>query len=219
MFDTRFRNPCSFLLGGVSQSGKTTFTLNLLRNIDSLFVDPRCAQNVIYCYKKDQPKYKSFKEEKIVHKWINALPTKEEIDLWLTPFTYKGGSVIIIDDFAEELNKDTVELLSVQCHHTNTVAILLVQNLFSKNPVCRDVSLNSTYIALFKNPRDGSQITNLAKQFAPGRTKYITAAFAEATLRPFSYLLFDFHQETPSNIRVRSRVLPNEGPMVVWISK
>jgi len=32
-------------------------------------------------------------------------------------------------------------------------------------------------------------------------------------------VLFDFEQNTPESIRVRSQVLPHEGPMVVWLPK
>jgi hypothetical protein len=150
MFDTRFRNPSSFIVAGVSRSGKTTWVLNLLRNIDVLFVDPRCKQNIHFFYNEWQPSYESFVNEKIVSSWVNKMPSSEDVKKATALYTEKGGSVIVIDDYAQQLDKEIVELFSVLCHHTNSVVILLTQNLFSKNPVFRDISLNTTYVVLFK---------------------------------------------------------------------
>jgi hypothetical protein len=219
MFDTRFKNPSAFLLGGVSQSGKTTFAFNILRNIKVLFEDPRCRQNIIYYYNQWQTSFDAFRKENIVKSWVDKLPTADKVKEVTALYKDRGGSVLVIDDFAQELTPDIVDLFSILCHHTNSVVILLTQNIFSKNRVFRDISLNSTYVVLFKNPRDASQITSFARQFAPGKTKYIVEAFKEATSKPYSYMLFDFHQSTPEEIRVRSRVLPHDGPMVAWLMK
>jgi hypothetical protein len=79
--------------------------------------------------------------------------------------------------------------------------------------------MHSLFPVLFKNVRDSSQIVSFARQFSPGKNSYIVEAFKEATKRPHSYMLFDFNQSTPEELRVRSRVLPNEGPMVAWMPK
>lgn len=219
MTDLRFRNPSAFLLGGVSQSGKTTFTFHLLRNIDSMFRNPECKQNVLYYYNQWQNSFDEFRAEKIVTEWINRVPTTEEIKSKTMPYANRGGSIIVIDDFAQHLTKDIIDLFSVLCHHTKTTVILLCQNIFSKNKVFRDISLNSTYVVLFKNVRDASQISHFAKQYAPGKSKTIVKIFKDATVRPYSYLLFDFHQKTKEIFRVRSAIFPHEMPMRTWIVK
>jgi hypothetical protein len=217
--DLRFKSPCSFLLGGVSQSGKTTFALNVLKNIDVLFKNPQCKQNVLFFYNQWQDAYDIFRNSNIVKQWINRLPTTDDITEKTMMYKDKGGSVLIIDDFAEKLDSAIVHLFSVLCHHTNSVVFVLTQNIFSKNRAFRDISLNSTYVVLFKNPRDSSQISNFARQFAPGNTKGLVKAFRKATRYPYSYMLFDFNQTTPTELRVRSRILPHEAPMVVWVEK
>ena len=68
---------------------------------------------------------------------------------------------------------DTDELFMVLSHHKNLNVILIVQNLFTKNPFYREISLNSTYHVLFKNPRDQRSIGILAQQFSPSNTKAI----------------------------------------------
>lgn len=211
--DLRFQNPCSFILGGASQSGKTTLTLNILRDIDNLFVEPRCKQNIIFYYHQWQPSYESFKKENIVKEWVNKLPTQDEVIEKTMAYTETGGSVIVIDDFAQDLNKDIVNIFSVLVHHTKTVVFLLVQNIFVKVPAFRDISLNATYIILFKNPRDGSQIMSLARQISPRNTRYILDAYRDTTKKAYSYLLFDLHQSTPDIIRVRNKILRSEWPV------
>jgi hypothetical protein len=218
-YDLRFRNPSSFLLGGVSQSGKTSFTLNMLRNIDYLFQDPRCKQNIIYFYNQWQHLYENFKRENIVKEWINKLPTEDDVKEKTLFYRDRGGSVIVIDDFAQEVNKDIANIFAVLCHHTNSVVILLTQNIFSKNKVFRDISLNSNIVVLFKNPRDKSSIVNFARQFSPGNNTYIVEAYKDATNKAYSYLLFDLSQSTPDNIRIRSNILPGELPMCVYTKK
>jgi hypothetical protein len=217
MHDLRFKNPSSFLLAGGSQSGKTTLTMNILRNIDRLFEDPRCKQNIIFYYHQWQHSYESFKKENIVKEWINKLPTQDDVLEKTLLYKDKGGSIIVIDDFAQEVTRDTVNIFSILVHHTNTVVFLLTQNIFPKNPVFRDISLNASYVIVFKNPRDSLQIVSFAKQFSPGNNKFVVDSYADATKRPYSYLLFDLHQTTPNILRLRSNIIPSEGePMKIY---
>lgn len=213
--DFRYPNPCAFLLAGPTQSGKTTFTLNLLRHADQLFQQPSCKLNVSYFYREEQPALKAFAKEGIVHQWLNHLPTAEEIDT-LTAAHLETGSIIVIDDFQEEMTLDTVKIFTNKCHHRNAVVIMLVQNIFCQKPGFRTISLNSTFIVMFKNPRDASQITCFAKQVSPGATRWLMKAYGEATRNAHSYLMFDTHQRTKDCMRVRSRVLPYEFPMKIY---
>ena len=214
--DFRFRTPSSFLLAGASRSGKTTFTLNLLRQIETLFDNPECRHNVIYFYKEDQPALEMFRKENVVKHWINRPPTGEDINE-LTAQYDQSGSVVVIDDFDLKVNADIADIFRTKCHHKNCVVILLTQNMFCTKPYFREVSLNTTYLVLFKNPRDSSQFNCLAKQLAPGAVAALVATYKKATRKPHSYLLFDTDQSTPEWQRVRSRVLPHELPMILYI--
>ena len=60
--------------------------------------------------------------------------------------------------------------------------LYLVQNLFHKNKESRTISLNSQYMVVFKNPRDASQMSHLARQMYPGRVKFVQEAFKDATV-------------------------------------
>ena len=76
-----------------------------------------------------------------------------------------------------------------------------MHNLFPKNKESRTISLNSQYIVVFKNPRDVSQTTTLAKQMYPGRVKFVQEAFADATSTPYGYIL----NRTPPRIYACAR--------------
>jgi DNA polymerase III delta prime subunit len=219
MYDIRFKNPSSFILAGPSQSGKTTFALNLLRQIDDMFTTPQCGQNVIYYYKEWQDTLADFKAENIVHQWVNDLPSVDDFKERTLPYKDNGGSIVIIDDFAQNLNADIATIFTVLCHHYNATVILLTQNIFTKNPVFREISLNAIYIVLFKNPRDSSQISYYARQFKPGNSRPVMEAFRECTKLPHSYMLFDHHQLTPENLRMRSHIFVSQWPMKVWMVK
>lgn len=216
MVDIRFRNPCSFVLSAASQSGKSTFVFNLLRNINSLFIDPRCAQNVLFFYNEWQSIYDEIRQENLVTRFIKTAPTYSEVNTQTLLFRETGGSVIVLDDYGDTLTNDIVKLFTTGCHHFNLVLILTVQNLFIKNPLFRTISLNCTYMVIFRNPRDKSQIVYYSRQFHPSKPKTIINIFEEATDQPYSYLLFDHHQQTSDFLRIRSHVLPNEFPPIVW---
>ena len=72
------------------------------------------------------------------------------------------------------------------------------------------MSLNANYMVLFKNPRDASQITHLAKQMYPGHIKYVQEAYADATSRPYGYLFLDLKQNTTEYSRLRTNIMPYE---------
>lgn len=177
--------------------------------------NPAAMQNVLFFYSHWQPLYDDL--EKLGVHFFNHLPSKEEVASLTEPYTDKGGSVLIIDDFMQEVNADISHMFTVLSHHCNITIFLLSQNLFPKNPVFRDISLNATYIVVFKNPRDSSQIAAFARQFRPGKNQFIVKVYEAATEKPYSYLFFDNHQTTPDLIRIRSDIFNDGTPMRVWI--
>lgn len=220
-FDPRFHVPSSFLVAGPSNSGKTFFALEVLENAKELFKDSRVSQNIIVYYKLWQSAYTEAKEKGFVSHWVNAMPTIEDITKKCYRYKDIGGSIVLIDDFANRLTSDVCELFSVLSHHLNVVVFLLTQNVFNQCRYFRDISLNATYCVLMKTPRGISQVLAFARQIFPGpnRSTALADMFKEATKRPHSYILFDAHQKTPEKMRIRSRILPREAPQVVWVEE
>ena len=62
-----------------------------------------------------------------------------------------------------------------------------------------------------------TQIEHLGRQM---NNKFLKAAFTDAMERgPYSYILLDFHQKTPEEVRVRTRVLPYEAPQFAYMRR
>ena len=54
--------------------------------------------------------------------------------------------------------------------------LYLIQNLSPKNKESRTISLNSQNMVVFKNPRDASQMSHLARQMYSGRVEFVQEA-------------------------------------------
>lgn len=213
MYDISFKSPFSWLICGGSGSGKTTHVLNFLTYKDDL-MDKSC-ETVIYHYNQWQTSFDEFKKKGVVSEWVQGLPSIDDLK---HKMVMNNGILLIIDDFYHQLNKDMVEIFTVLSHHGNISTILLSQSLFGagNNNYFRQISLNSTYLSIFKNPRDNQQISILARQLKPNNWRKIVEAYFEATKNPYSYLFIDNHQKTCEEIRIRSKILPNEGFPIIW---
>ena len=124
-------------------------------------------------------------------------------------FDKRKTNLIILDDMMDEENEDKrVSQLFTRGRHNNLSAIFLTQNLFHSKQ--RAISLNADYIVVFKNPRDRSQFSHLARQIMPGKTDFLQWAYNDATKEPHSYLLLDLKPDTPDNHWIRAKILPNK---------
>ena len=148
-FDARFHCPSSFILCGPSGCGKTTFVHGLLREADKLFHKPSCKENVILFYSHWQDAYQTMKDEKLIHKFVQQLPTVESVKELTLGFRF-GGSVIILDDLQNEFDSEVVKLYREVAHHCNCVVISLCQTVFSANKFFREIAINSSYTILLR---------------------------------------------------------------------
>ena len=68
-------------------------------------------------------------------------------------FDRNVNNLIILDDMMDNATQDKrVSQLFTRGRHDNLSVIYLTQNLFHKNQT--EISLNSDYMVIFKNPRD-----------------------------------------------------------------
>jgi hypothetical protein len=92
-----------------------------------------------------------------------------------------------------------MNLFTRASHHDNISVIFVTQNYFDTP---RNITLNSQYLFLGRNPRDKLTPMNIAKQMFPGRTKEFVNIYEDATSDPYSFLFISFRQETPEMLRL-----------------
>ena len=213
--DFRLKKNFTYCIIGPSKVGKTVHLINLLKRQDELFESGK-IENSIYCYKAWNESFNEL-QNGIIKTWLNEIPSEQQIQEIAEPYVNKGGTLLIIDDFGSQLTPVIPLLFSVLSHHLQITVILVLQALYNKNPMYKEIQTNSQYISIFKNERDKSQISTFARQFEPTNWKYIINVFSDITRKPFSYLFIDFTTSCPSNLRLRSNILPHEFPMTVYI--
>jgi len=204
-------HPFSCLIGGSSGSGKTYFLTKFLQNLEFM-VDVKIHE-IIWCYGISQKFHSELPNIlKTPIKFYEGLPELDEIVSLTSP-----PKILILDDLQDQSSK-FVELWSRANHHRNISAFSLCQNIFYQGRGHRDISLNSHYIVLFKNPRESSQIRVFARQVDHQKVKFIEEAYRDSTQVSHGYLLFDFKQSTPEEYRIRTKIFPGE-ENIIYVPK
>ena len=204
-----FKHPFTALISGPSSSGKTYFVRELIENFKPLFgrfSKPRL--NVLWCYGIKQSLHKvPFRNADVKVTYVEGVPGKQAVQ-------QDKPDLLVIDDQMGAMGSSDwlVDFFTQQSHHWNISVIFVVQNVFHKGTKMREISLNSQYIVLMRNPRDKLQVINLGRQLFPGKKKYFEESFTEATRRPYKYLVIDNTIDTPENLRLRTDIFPTDIP-------
>ena len=222
IYDVSFK--CSFncIISGSSGSGKTNKLLEFLELKDVICNEK--FYKVHYFFSMWQPIYNEMKTRKLVDNFIEGIP---DIDTLMSMVEYNdlsGHQLLIFDDLLSEIisRKDNLmsQLMTVLGHHKKLSIILVSQMLFKPGDYKYSIlTENVHYLFLFKSPRNSSKIIHLAKQVSPYDIRFIVQSYKEATKNAYSYLMFDFHQSTPEEIRIRSKIFPSEGIMRVHMNE
>ena len=201
-----FTSPCTAIISGPTGSGKSTFIFKILNNLNHMF--SQNVDKVYYFYGVWQKNFDTNEYSNL--EFIKDLPDKEFLDL----IKHDKHPLIIIDDlqFAALNNAFIANLFSREAHNRNISVFLILQNLFHQGKYSRDISLNTNYFVLFKNPRDVKQIKYLGSQL--GICNKLLEAYLDATSVPFSYLMVDLSPNSDRSYMLRSSIFPTELAMV-----
>jgi hypothetical protein len=202
----QFKCPFTCTVSGPTSSGKTVVTRRILKNFKLLFNQPIDTLKVVWCYGVVQ----QFDPiENVECTYIEGLISEDSL-LQLKPH------VLIIDDLMNQLagDKRLTDIFTRGSHHFNISVIFISQNLFPKGPEMRNVSLNSQYYIIMKNPRDRTQIYYFARQVFHFKYKRMIEAYEDATREPHGYLKVDLTQTTPDEYRLQTRINPEENSKV-----
>jgi hypothetical protein len=199
----QFKHPFTALAAGPSGSGKTQLIRSILEDHSTIINGLNKKDiNVIWAYGKWQNVYE-IKLKNVNFKYINGIPEEDDIECC---------DIIVIDDLMTEIknSKFVLDLFTKGSHHNNQSVFILTQNLYHKGPIVRDLNLNSHYLIIFKSPRDKMQIKALAKQIYPNASGYFMSAYEQSTSAPHGYLIVDLKQDTPDDLRLKTRIIPSE---------
>ena len=197
----KLQHPFTAIVAGPTGSGKTVFTTKLIENANQM-IEP-APQRVVWCYGV----YQSFFTNLNKVEFHDGMPD-------LNMFDGVQRTLLVIDDLMQETDDRVSQIFTRINHHKKFSVLYPTQNLFYGSKQNRTMSLNSHYLVLFKNARDATQISHLAGQMYPGKSKFMIEAYRDATSSPFSYLLIDLKQATEDKLRLRTNIFPGETPYV-----
>lgn len=200
-----FIHPFTAIVAGPSGCGKSNFVTNFLKYSKEV-----CNQDfseIIWCYDEMQPLYN-----------LNNVNYSQGIPD-LSMFDGKYPRLLIIDDLMRESDGRIVDIFTKGSHHRNLSVFYITQNIFHQGKGQRDISLNSSYIVYFKNPRDRTQIRHLARQVYPDNVKFLEEAYKDATSQAHGYLFIDLKQNTNDICRFKTTIFPFDGNCTVYVPK
>lgn len=200
--DTRLKWPFRILIAGSSGSGKSTLMVKLVERADEAMTRTPTRIHLFFAHMQDA--YVRLSE-------VAPCPVQLHEGGPSEDFSTPPGTLVIIDDLQATHAPIVSAWFTRKSHHMDSSVMYLVQNVFDKSPHHRTISLNATYIVLFKNPRDASQVSHLDRQVYPGGDGLLTRAYRAVTRdRPHAYIVADFNQSTPELYRLRNTLFPLE---------
>ena len=178
----KLRHPFSMLVASPRGAGKSEFVKQHLSLKCYIMTDP--PERIVWFYGRHQPDlFCSFTQEIPRIECYEGLHTNIEV-----MFNMSKSNICIINDLMQSASRNQlVESLFTNGRHLNLSVVFISRNVFYTGKKCRTISLNSTYIVVFKNPRDQTQICHLACQIFPSKPKFLLAAYKEETKDPYWY--------------------------------
>ena len=208
-FDIRLKKKFKLFLSGPSGSGKTTFIVNLIKNVKDIAKDP--PKIVIYFFKEWQPKFNDLADELNIQFLEDSDKIIEHVSQLST------SALVIFDDMMNSQNLKTVaQLFTVHGRHLDLSLAFLSQRLFKNDEFFRQISQNSDYMIIFKNPRNTREIRTLAGQIT-SRSLQLVNIYNHATRDPYSYLFINLTQEGIPQLQYLTKIFSTSGVVNVYV--
>ena len=187
-----FGHPFCMQVVGPSRSGKTYWLSQLLRD-RAQYIRP-APEKVLYCYAHWQPAYDLMQDEGI--EFHEGLPSSISI-------SSLSDCLLVLDDLMDVAvnDKKLMSLCTEGSHHKNISVVFMMQNLYPHGRESKTISLNMTYLVIFKMVRDKLQVKTLARQLFPGKMGDFMDYYNEMISKPYGKLILDLHPRTPDNQR------------------
>jgi hypothetical protein len=194
----------AFGIYGPSRCGKSTFIRKLLQNKADMFkTEPK---RIMYCYGIWSEDYHDMEKTIDGLSFRKGLPELSHVE----EFADGNHNILIFDDLMSEICKNTwTDKLFTMCSHHLKLSIMFIsQNLFPQSKNMRNISLNLSYLILFRSPRDQQQLAVLGTQL--GARNKLIEAYKDAVSKPYTYLLIDLTPSCGPQFRWRTSIFPEE---------
>ena len=199
-----FSIPSNVLLCGPSGCGKSKFIEKILQtpcmwngSIDNLY----------YCYGIYTDNVRRIVETYPAATVIEHIP--RNLDQPHEIFNRNERNVIIFDDLGSETQSSSTftNFMSRGSHHSNVCMLSLEHHLFSDEKERKKQTNHWHCIILFRNKRSVHQIGTLARQTSIANPQLVQWAYRDATSKPYGYLVMDFRNDTPEEMRLLTNVM------------
>ena len=206
-----FHANVSIVVNGTSGAGKSTWVSKLISEKDWMFQIP--PTRVLYCYGIYQSLYKEMEQSLSFVEFHQGLPNVDEID------GLPENSLVVLDDLAGRMmaNKEIEELFSMQVHHKKLNVIFLNHNLFIQGKCSKTIANNTHVYVFLKNPRGLSQLTCLARQVFPGKSKALVEAYEDCMRKRYGYLVLDLSPYGDQEHMLRTDIFKDDVTVVYKI--
>ena len=207
------QHPFRAFVAGPSCCGKTELIQNILQNLNTL-VDKQ-IDRIVLCYNEWQDKYEILKYMERPIEFVQGTVNINDFDNSI-------NNLIILDDLMSKCKEssDILDLFTIKSHHRNISVFLVTQNIFIKGKWTRDLNLNSSYMIIFRNIRDVTQISTLARQMFPGKTKDFLRVFDDATSADddHGYVFLDLNPGVSQDLRIQGNIIEKpDRPRIVYV--
>lgn len=204
MVNFKISLPCRIIICGQSGTGKSTLVSKLLLNRQRLMGTE--FERIIYCskYKSSMPN-----ELESIAEFNEGLPSKE-----LVRNEENQEIFFVLDDMISEVfSSEIINDLFLTGRNRRLSCCIITQTLFPKSSLARNIMLQATHLIVFRMLRDVSSYTFLARQVAPGNSKFFTDIYLNTVQKPFQYIVLDFSLTCPDIFRYRSNLI-SENPII-----
>ena len=209
VFDLRLKNNFKLFLSGPSGCGKTTLMVDLIKNMNKIAVHP--PKIVVYYFKTWQSKFDMLKNEYGVTFMEDNEAMIEQLKRLQSP------ALVIFDDMINSDNlRHIAQLFTVYGRHLDLSLAFLSQRLFNNNEFFRQISQNSDYLAVFKNPRNSMDIRILGGQMTQ-KSDGLIRVYKKATVKPYSYLFINLTQEAIPQLMFVSDLFSSDHVVNVFV--
>jgi len=161
----RFKTPCSIVISGPSQAGKSTFLYNLINFRNDVFTTR--FHRIIYCL----PERKLIRKKEFIDQLklecssieiIGGLPSVSQLNLDVNSLPI----LLLVDDQMTQILKDPkmLDLMTLDGHSDNITFCFTMQNYYENSKFGKTMIRNCHYRVFFYNSIEKSYLSTISTQ-------------------------------------------------------